>query len=114
MKHINRQEESWAYDRWCEGYTYHQIAEALGVTWRQVKNKLEKKPRIRPILHYTPKGEENNAKEIIMEMATYIVNAKAKYNGSDAFSEEQKQRYGIEALDSAAALFNAGYRRVVK
>ena len=113
LKHLTKQEIRWAYDKWCEGYTYHQIAEALDVTAAQVKRQLEPLPRIRPILHYTPKGEEKNAKEIIMQMATAVINAKSKgENGSDAFTDAQKQRYGADLLDEMTALYNAGYRRM--
>ena len=112
LKHISKEEKKWAYDRFCEGYTHEQIAEALGVSFFQVRLKLKNLPRIRPILHYTPKAEEKNAKEIILQMATIAQNSKRKgEQGHLAFTEEQQQRYGKEILDLVTALFNAGYRK---
>jgi hypothetical protein len=113
LKHLNKEEIRWAYERWCEGCTYHQIAEALGVTYAQVHAKIEPLPRIRPLLHYTPKGKEGDAKEIIMQMATAVINARNKgEKGSDAFTDAQKQRCGAELLDEMTALYNAGFRRM--
>jgi uncharacterized protein YjcR len=115
MKHINKEEKRWAYDRWCEGYTYAQIAEALNLSEAQVCEALRELPRIRPMLHYTPKGEDKNAKEIIMQMATSAINAaKKNEQGHKSFSEEQQQRYGKELLNIVTALYNAGYRKETK
>lgn len=112
MKHMTKTEIRWAYDRWCEGYTYHQIAEALDVTLPQVERALLRLPRIRPILHYTPQEQRNDAKQIILNMATAIINSQLKgEQGHQAFSEEQISRYGRDNLNAAVALFNAGWRR---
>jgi hypothetical protein len=115
MKHISKEEKKWAYDRWCEGWCYSQIAEALDLTTGQVSEALRPLPRIRPILHYTPKGEEKNAKEIIMQMATEAINARLKgEKGYKAFNKEQQERYGKEILSICTALYNAGYRKDTK
>ncbi len=112
MKHINQEEKRWAYDRWCEGYTYNQIAEALGVSSGQVDAQLRNLPRIRPILHYCPKSKESDAKEIIKEMAVAVQNSILKCEeGHKALSEDEQSKYGKEILNIVVALYNAGYRR---
>lgn len=45
-------EIKWAYERWCEGHTQKQIADALYVCPMTVHNALRDKRRIRPVLHY--------------------------------------------------------------
>lgn len=49
---LTKAQISWAYDRWCEGYTYLQIADALYVCSKTIQRALQGKPRIRPILVY--------------------------------------------------------------
>lgn len=51
-KFLTKEEEKWAYKKWCEGYTQRQIADALYVCERTVRRSLKNKPRIRPILKY--------------------------------------------------------------
>ena len=115
LKRITKQQIDWAYDRWCEGYTQSQIGEALNLHEKQVQYALDGKERVRPILHYTPKGEDKNPTEIIMQMATVAVNSALKREqGHLAFTEEQQQRYGKEILDVVTALYNAGYRKGIK
>lgn len=115
LNHITKEQAKWAYDRWCEGYTQQQIGEALNLTEVQVRIALHGKERVRPILHYVPKGEEKNPKEVIMQMATEAINANLKNEeGHKAFTEQQQQRYGTELLNIATALYNAGYRKDTK
>ena len=45
-------QKQWAHEKWCEGYTQLQIAEALNVCEKTVARALKGKPRIRPILKY--------------------------------------------------------------
>jgi DNA-binding transcriptional regulator LsrR (DeoR family) len=45
-------EIKWAYEKWCDGYTQQQIADALYVSRVTVYNYLKDKQRIRPALHY--------------------------------------------------------------
>lgn len=42
----------WAYEQWCIGSTYSQIAAALYVSERTIRKALKGRPRIRPVLHY--------------------------------------------------------------
>ena len=51
-KVLTKEDEEWAYQKWCEGYTQQQIAEALYVCEKTVQRSLKNKPRIRPILVY--------------------------------------------------------------
>lgn len=51
-KVLTKHEEEWAYQKWCEGYTQQQIADALYVCEKTVRRSLKNKPRIRPILIY--------------------------------------------------------------
>lgn len=51
-KVLTKEEEEWAYKKWCEGYTQQQIADALYVCARTVRRSLKNKPRIRPNLVY--------------------------------------------------------------
>ena len=48
-------EIKWAYEKWCDRYTLHQIADALYVSHATIYNALKGKPRIRPALHYERK-----------------------------------------------------------
>lgn len=52
---LGEEEKAWAYEKWCEGYTQQQIADALYVERRTLTNALKDKPRIRPKLVYTGK-----------------------------------------------------------
>lgn len=58
-KFLTKEEEKWAYKKWCEGYTLLQIAEALNVCEKTIRRAINGKPRIRPILHYD-KSENNS------------------------------------------------------
>lgn len=52
---LSEEEISWAYEKWCEGYTHQQIAEALYVDRRTIGKALKDKPKIprkRPKLVY--------------------------------------------------------------
>ena len=51
-KVLTKEKEEWAYQKWCEGYTQQQIAEALYVSEKTVQRSLKNKPRIRPNLVY--------------------------------------------------------------
>lgn len=53
---LSKKEKEWAYQKWCEGNTILQIAEALNVCDKTVTRAIAGKPRIRPILKY--EGEE--------------------------------------------------------
>ena len=44
--------KEWAYNRWCEGYTYADIAAALKVSPETVQKALRRRQRIRPKLIY--------------------------------------------------------------
>lgn len=45
-------QKAWAYEKYCEGYTMDQIADALYVCSKTVQRALRGKLRIRPILKY--------------------------------------------------------------
>lgn len=49
---LTKEEKAWAYQKWCEGYTQQQIADALYVERRTVLAALKDKPRLRPKLAY--------------------------------------------------------------
>lgn len=51
---LSEDEIAWAYEKWCEGYTHQQIAEALYVDRRTIGKALKGKTRIlkRPKLIY--------------------------------------------------------------
>ena len=51
-KLLNIKKCEWAYKKWCEGYTYDQIAFALGCSQGTVYNALRGKKRKRPVLKY--------------------------------------------------------------
>lgn len=51
-KALNPEQIEWAYQKWCEGYTQHQIADALFVDERTIRRMINSRPRIRPILKY--------------------------------------------------------------
>ena len=113
LRHISANEMRWAYDRWCEGYTYHQIAEALDVSYFQIDWALRSKPRIRPILLYVPKREDKDAKYQILKMANAILNSQLKEEeGCLAFNEKERNKYGDEILNVSVAIFNAGFRNI--
>ena len=44
---LSREEISWAYDKWCEGYTHQEIADALYVSRVTVQSALKGRQRIR-------------------------------------------------------------------
>ena len=56
---LSEEESQWAYEKWCEGYTQQQIADALFVCRHTVNSALKGKkkpnPCIRPKLVYTRK-----------------------------------------------------------
>ena len=49
---LSHKQKEWAYARWCEGYTYYQIADALNVCTKTIMRAIGHRPRIRPILEY--------------------------------------------------------------
>ena len=51
-KALTPKEIEWAYQKWCEGYTQQQIADALFVDERTIRRMINSRPRIRPILKY--------------------------------------------------------------
>lgn len=51
-KVLTLRQQIWAYARWCDGYTYQQIADALNVCPKTIQRAINGKPRIRPILRY--------------------------------------------------------------
>jgi hypothetical protein len=55
---LSQKQKFWAYEKWCEGYTLMQIADALDVCEKTIRRAIHGRPRIRPILKY-PEGEEN-------------------------------------------------------
>lgn len=57
-KALTPKEIKWAYQKWCEGYTQQQIADALFVDERTIRRMINSRPRIRPILKYEER--ENN------------------------------------------------------
>ena len=50
---LSHAQKEWAYEKWCEGYTLEQIADALYVCTKTVRRAINGRPRIRPILKYT-------------------------------------------------------------
>ena len=58
---LSEDEITWAYEKWCEGYTQQQIADALYVERRTVafalRDKPRKKPGVRPKLVYPGKRD---------------------------------------------------------
>ena len=57
-KVLTPKEIEWAYQKWCEGYTQQQIADALFVCKKTIRRAINERPRIRPILKYEER--ENN------------------------------------------------------
>ena len=57
---LTKEEKAWAYQKWCEGYTQQQIADALYVCEKTITRALSGKPRIRPILVYPREEGVNN------------------------------------------------------
>ena len=55
---LTTKESAWAYQKWCEGYTQQQIADALFVCEKTVRRVLNGKPRIRPRLVYNREEAE--------------------------------------------------------
>lgn len=49
---LTKKEIEWAYEKWCQGYTMLEIADALYVNERTVGRALKGKQKIRPILTY--------------------------------------------------------------
>ena len=49
---LSQKQKSWAYEKWCEGYTLMQIADALDVCEKTIRRAIHGRPRIRPILIY--------------------------------------------------------------
>lgn len=47
---LGHKERQWAYDRWCEGYTQYEIAEAMNVSHRTVNRALRGKVKIKRLL----------------------------------------------------------------
>lgn len=45
-------QKEWAYEKWCEGYTFYQIADALNVCTKTIYRAIGDRPRIRPVLVY--------------------------------------------------------------
>ena len=58
-KALTHKETERAYQKWCEGYTQQQIADALFVCEKTIRRAINERPRIRPILKYEER--ENNA-----------------------------------------------------
>ena len=52
---MSPEKTKWAYEKWCEGYTYEQISEALYCCPLTVKRALKGKKRERPKLYYEGK-----------------------------------------------------------
>ena len=59
-KALTHKEIEWAYQKWCEGYTQQQIADALFVCEKTIRRAINERPRIRPILKYEER--DNNAR----------------------------------------------------
>ena len=59
-KILSFKEVEWAYEKYCEGYTQQQIADALYVCTKTVRRAINGRPKIRPILKY--EGEFYNGK----------------------------------------------------
>ena len=49
---LTHKQREWAYEKWCLGYTYYQIAEALNVCTKTIQRAMSGRERIRPILRY--------------------------------------------------------------
>ena len=49
---LTHKQKEWAYEKWCLGYTYYQIADALNCCTKTVQRAMSGRPRIRPILRY--------------------------------------------------------------
>lgn len=49
---LTNRQRKWAYTKWCEGYTYIQIADALNVCTKTIQRAVHGRERIRPILRY--------------------------------------------------------------
>lgn len=54
---LDSKEKEWAYQKWCEGYTLYQIADALNVCTKTISRAINGKDRIRPVLVY-PEGSD--------------------------------------------------------
>ena len=53
---LTKKEIEWAYEKWCQGYTMLEIADALYANERTVCRALKNKQKIRPVLTY--EGDE--------------------------------------------------------
>lgn len=49
---LSTKQKKWAYEKWCQGYTQRQIADALFVCEKTIHRALKNKPKKRPILKY--------------------------------------------------------------
>ena len=61
-KALTHKETEWAYQKWCEGYTQQQIADALFVCEKTIRRAINERPRIRPILKYEER-EDNELEQ---------------------------------------------------
>ena len=57
-KALTHKETEWADQKWCEGYTQQQIADALFVCEKTIRRAINERLRIRPVLKYEER--ENN------------------------------------------------------
>lgn len=55
---LSVKEREWAYQKWCEGYTRAEIADALNVCPKTVQRAIGHLPKVKPVLVYT--GEKEN------------------------------------------------------
>ncbi len=49
---LNHKQREWAYQKYCEGYTQSEIAEALYVSTKTVLRAIHGRPRIKAALEY--------------------------------------------------------------
>ena len=49
---LSHKQKEWAYEKWCEGRTQAEIADALNVCTKTINRALRGRPRIKPILVY--------------------------------------------------------------
>lgn len=49
---LSLKQKRWAYEKWCEGRTMYEIADALNVCYKTVQRAINGKTRIKPVLEY--------------------------------------------------------------
>lgn len=73
IKALTKEQEKWAYDKWCVGYSQEEIADALFVSSRTIARTLCNKVKVKPTLTCEWKDQRRKCDALTRSQRLWVI-----------------------------------------